>query len=338
MADFNLSSIKSPVNFPSVLLMFGQDTFSMDEELQNIVKFLTTVEDGEVDCDMLYGEDINSSVLTFTCDQMSMLSDYKVVIVRRFQKIFAGKKKKTGDNDDFLAYLNNVNPTTKLILVVDEKIDLKTSPYNIITKTFPFVEFPEIKYENQLLSWLTKRFARFGKKIDTRTAQLILSQTNNDLYTLAGEVDKIVLYYNDTENISGDMVLRVMGMTKQNSVFDLNNAILERNLNRAISILLNILATDSKEVMLIAILRDLFLKMWKFLELKETETDRTKLAQKIGVNAYFLKDYELGAKKYTEEEISNAILLLRDTDFRLKDTNYNSKLIMEEMLVAIVGN
>jgi len=340
MAKFNLDDIKNKNDFPNVLLLYGADTFTMDETLEKIIKFLIRTENDKIDFEIIDGEDANQNTIVNIAAQLPMLSEKRIIVVKRFDKVFKERRKKS-DNVSLLAkYLENANQTTILIFTVDaseNKLDTTKFPYDIITKKHSTVEFPAV-YENQLPSWVVKRFVAKGKNINIETAELIVSQTPTNLRSLANEVEKICLYEPQNPNITFDYVLNIIGATRQNTVFELTNAVAQRDSKKAIQIMLNILATSSQEILIITLLRDLFIKLWKLVELSEAGTTRDEMAKQIGLrNAYFLNDYLVGIKRYSLQDINNAFLIICETDQRIKSSNSNSKLIIEEMLIKITA-
>ncbi|MDR0926829.1 MAG: DNA polymerase III subunit delta [Ignavibacteria bacterium] len=340
MPAFNIHSIKTASDVPPVLLLYGADTFTMDETLDSILATLIVTDNDKTDYDVLDGEDIDQFQLVNLAAQYPMLSDRRVVVVRRFDKIFKERRKKSDTASPLAKYLATSNPTTTLLLLVDcseSKLDTTKFPYDIITKNYKVVEFT-MPYEDKLPAWVVQRFKKYGKTIDIDTASMIVAQTTPSLYSLASEVEKIMLYDPSIDNINLDYVLSIIGTTRQNTVFELTKAVASRDVAKAISILLNILKVSSQEVLILVLLRDLFIKMWHLLELSANGFSRDEMAKRIGLrNAYFLNDYLVGLKKYTAAEINNALLLLCETDEAIKSTNTSTKMIVEEKLFQIMG-
>lgn len=340
MAKFNLDNIKAPKDFPSIVLLYGADTFTMEETLDKIIKFLITNENDKIDFNILDGEDTDYHALVDIASQLPMMTDKRIVVVRRFDKMFSEKsRKKTTTYNSFAKYLETENTSTSLILTVDAsetKLDLKKFPYDIISAKYHSLEFPVV-YENQLSNWVVRRFAASGKAITPETADLIVAQTSPDLRSLANEVEKISLYQPEVKNITYDYVLNIIGSTRQNTAFELVNAVSKRDTNRAIHIMINILSISSEEILIIILLRDLFIKLWKLIELNNEGLPREEMAKQIGLrNAFFLNDYMTGIRKYSPEDINRAFLILCESDQKLKSSTGNSKLIIEEMLIKIM--
>jgi len=81
------------------------------------------------------------------------------------------------------------------------------------------------------------------------------------LLDLSNEITKIILSNPKATTFSTEEVSQLIGYTRDNSVFDLSNAITRRNTQQALKILLNILKHSNQETKIIAVLRDLFTKI-----------------------------------------------------------------------------
>jgi DNA polymerase-3 subunit delta len=174
-------------------------------------------------------------------------------------------------------------------------------------------------------------------KVDLRTAELIVTQTQQNLMDIANEIEKILLSNLNAKTFSFEDVSKIIGYTRENSVYDLSNAIAARNEKKSFSILLNILKTPYQETIIIAVLRDLFIKIFKLIDLQAEGNTKDAMAKQIGVHPFYLSDYLIALEKYSTEEINNAFIVLSDTDKKIKSTTYNKKLDMQEMLANIVS-
>jgi DNA polymerase-3 subunit delta len=323
--NFNLNSVTNRNSFPSVLMLYGSDTFSMEEALAKILKMVIVEENDKMDLAILDGEDCSQIEIVNIASQLPMLSDKRVVVVKRFDKVFKERRKKTDTDSPIGKYLEGNNSSTILLLTIDDtdkKLDLKKFPFDIISKNHHTIEYPAL-YENQLPVWVVNRFASFGKKIALNTAELIVLQSPPNTQSLANEVDKIILYDPNTNDISLDYVLNIIGFSRQNTIFELRKVVAQRDIAKAISITFNIVDTSTNKAALISSIKDLFIKMWCLLEYIDKGLSRDEIAKQLGLKtAYFLDEYLIGTRKYSPTEISNAFLYLCEADLKIKSSNY----------------
>jgi len=182
------------------------------------------------------------------------------------------------------------------------------------------------------------RFADRGVKVDLRTAELIVTQSQPKLLDLSNEIDKIILYKPNANHFTFNEVSELIGYTRDNTVFDLSNAVAARNHQKCFNILQNIISSANQEVKIIAVLRELFTKICKLIDLHSAGNSKESMAKQIGVPPFYLNDYLIALEKYSFEDINNAFLVLCKTDKELKSTSSNKKLLMQEMLAEIVLN
>ena len=67
-------------------------------------------------------------------------------------------------------------------------------------------------------------------------------------------------------------------------------------------------------------------------------TDKSKAASLMGVNPYFVKDYEEASKKFTLKQASKSISLILEADLRSKGVgskSVNNYRILQDLLLKI---
>jgi DNA polymerase-3 subunit delta len=342
MEIFDIKKIKTLTDFPPILLLYGKDSFSLNEYYKRIIDFLVPNDESRLDFEMIDGDESDINNMVTLALQLPMLSDRRIVVVRRFDSMFLSRRKKVTTASSFHKYLSNPNPTTILILLVEDtdtssknKVDFTKDPFSILLSKHSYKEFPYIK-ENKYTSWVIDRFKQKSITIEQRTAELIVSNTQPSLMDLANEIDKICLYYIDKNNISFDEITDIIGYTRANTIFDLEDAMQSRNIKRAISILQYLMQKNGEETIIIYTLGNLFYKLYRLIELKKKNIIEKDIAKDLGVHPYFLNNYIKSLRNYNIEEISKAIMLINDVDYKLKSMKINKHLLVEELLINIL--
>ncbi len=323
-----------------IILLYGNDMFSIEEFLLKLLKKLIRDENDKMEYEYLDAEDQECTQykVAEVASQISMLTDNKTVVVKRFNKLF-DKRRKGNIAKSLIDYFENPNPNTNLILIAhieNEKLDFNSNPYKLLQHCA--LEF-KTPYENQLPFWVKNRFADNGVEITMEAADFIVMQTESNLHILASEIEKILLFYINKKNINLEDILVVSGNSRKYTVFDLIKSVGNKSKEQAISIMNNILTVSSQEILLITLLRDFFIKIWKLQELiQQGFLDKTELSKKIGLrNAYFFYDYSNASKLYNPLEIEKIFIILTEADTKLKTTSESSISIIEQMLVKIMN-
>lgn len=342
---------------PAVLLLFGEEDFLLEDSLKRLIKKLETSSKPTFSIDIFDGADISQNDLVSVCASYPMLTDYRAVTVRHFDKMFSGRTGKKQEEKSALAkYLKNPSESAILILEADEdslnglaamhrgsaqkekaekKISSAKFPYNIILANHEWLEFPKV-YESDFASFITSRFKREGKTISEEAIELLIAQTPPSLRDLASEIDKLCLFVGDKNTVTVDDVHSLVGATRNYNVFELQKAVGERNIKKSLNIVEKMLIADRQEMLIITMLTRYFVALWKLYEEKQKNSNQYKLAASAGVNPYFVNEYLEALKKYNAKELDNALSALCQADYKLKSSSSNSLLIMQTMLLRII--
>jgi len=143
----------------------------------------------------------------------------------------------------------------------------------------------------------------------------------NDLAKISNELEKLFLNVHPGAEIDLNLVENNIGISKEFNIFELNAALGRRNILKANQII-NYFGANQKSnplVLTIPQLHSYFLKVLTYHRLPVKS--RNEVAGALGVNPYFVGDYETAAKVYSEEKVISVISLLRDYDMKSKGVN-----------------
>ncbi|MCB0702706.1 MAG: DNA polymerase III subunit delta [Ignavibacteriae bacterium] len=344
---FNQKSI------PNVILLFGEESFLVDEQLDLITNML--IDDGlDINSiEKLDGSKINEQEIVDNANNLSLISPKKLLIINNFDLLYKNKRK---SNPIFVNYVHNPNPSTTVILKgIPSKLngiskDLKNLKKASSAKTkiekLPevlkylilndfFIEFPKL-YENEIPDWVVRRVAKYKKQIDIQTANL-LALSCNSIREIDNELDKLNVYLGNKEHITINHVEEIVGINKENNVFELTKAIGLRDLDTSLRITDNLLSHSNQSVLILITLSRYFLTLFKLLDERKMTQNKFQLAGKIGVNPYFIDEYLRALSKYSPSEIENIISLLSNADEELKSTSTDYKYLLFRTLTDIIA-
>lgn len=338
---------------PRVLILFGEEEFLIEEAFKSIVEESIKSDEYKFNFDLFDAEEIAQDQLTDACEAYPMMSGKRVVAVRRLDKLLTGRQSKTNPSK-LIKYLLNPAETTVLIATcsidksggiaklwqsnpakAEKKISTLKYPYNEVLAKHEWIEFPKV-WDNQLPEWVISRFRNNQKTIVNDALQLFLAQINPDLREISSEIDKIISYVEDRKQINIDDISKVIGISKQYNVFELQKAISRRDTASAINIAGKILKTDKQEVLIITILTRFFKALWKLVE-ADKRLDKYALASLVGVSPFFLSDYTTSLNYYHPNEIDSSFSHLAEADLRIKSTSTDGMLIIEELILKLTA-
>jgi DNA polymerase-3 subunit delta len=250
-----------------------------------------------------------------------MMSQYQVVIVKEAQEIQDLNKEIGGKL--LLDYLKQPVPSTVLVFCHKHKsLDKRKELGKTIDKLATTISAKKL-YDNQLPEFIAE-YAH-GKKvsINDRATQALSEFVGNDLNRLTNEIDKLLISLPAGESITIERVMNQVGVSKEYNIFELQKAILNRDTFMAAKIVNYFEGTTKRNPMLpmVAFLYSFFSK----LLIASQASDKTEkgLVSVLKVSPYAVRDYSLALRQFPPVKITENIMLLKDTDLKLKGVNSN---------------
>ncbi len=210
-------------------LFHGDDLLSQKETLEELIGRLGDRSLLELNTTRFEGT-MPFSQLRQACDAVPFLAKRRLVIVEGF---FAAKPDKRLV-DELLAYLPIMPESARLFFLEPNAlaanhrlVKLAESAANGYVRSF---NRPEGSALNR---WVQERVERKGGRISPRAVHMLVSEVGNDLGVLDNELEKLVLYRGEGEQIEADDVLLLCPYVAEASIFDLVDAIGSRNARQA---------------------------------------------------------------------------------------------------------
>ncbi len=343
---------KSLNEIPNVLLLFGEEPFLVDEKLKEIIITASNDGVGENSIEKVDGAEVSEQIIVDMANNLSLIAPDKLLIINNFDVLYKNKRKSFAG---FVNYIKNPNPNTKLILIgapsrlnglykdlnnsrkastAQNKINKLPEALKEIFDRNYFIEFSKI-YDNQFANWTVQRAKAYKKSIDLEVANL-LSLSCNSVREIDNELKKIHIFSPKSTKISAQEVEEIVGVNKENNVFELSKSVGNRDLKTSLIISDNLLSQSNQSVLILITLTRYFLKLFKLSdEIKQT-SNKFQLAGKIGVNPYFMDDYLISLRKYSTVQIENNLSILAKSDEQLKSTSVNHKQLIQTTLTNII--
>lgn len=317
-----------------VYFLSGDDEFSKEEVVQRLIT--TAIEPGAeaFSLDLLNGETADAPTILTLSATVPMLSERRIVVVRAFQRL------SQGDREAVVDYAEHPSPTTCLVLITP-RVDQKTKLYARLSRAATAVIFYPMDPERDLsriLAWLKQRAGLSQKRISPEACQALLGVVGADLRELAGELDKLVVYVGSRQTIDATDVEAVIGPSRVGTVFDLAQAIGEKDLAQAHRTLSRALDAGEAPHALVAILIRHLTILWKIRLLKQEKKsdDETKKVLKLGwgFNQHF-KKYLTQAQLLSRKDLQTGFEALLQADLALKTSTQSHRLIMQRLLYEL---
>lgn len=304
-----ISNLQKKIYHPIYFLM-GEETYFIDKISDYIAdRVLTDAEKG-FNQTVLYGKDLEPNTIIGNARRFPMMANYQVIIVREAQNI-----KKIEELEPYVK-----NPLSSTVLVVNYKyktLDKRKTFTKLLDQKGILFESKKI-YDNQLPNWISTYLKAQEYTIAPQAAAMISEYLGADLSKVANELDKLIISLPAGSQITPDQVEKNIGISKEFNVFELQNALGERDLLKANRII-NYFGSNQSGNPATVIISSLFGYFSKILNYHFLEDkSQNNVASVLGVHPFFVKTYVAAAKNYSIKKLVEIISILREYDMKSK--------------------
>jgi len=288
---------------------------------------------------VFYGKDTDIMSVLNAAKRYPMMSDYQLVLVKEAQDMKWGKEDDDKKSlDPLLSYLENPLPSTILIFCYKYgKFDKRKKTYKAIDKNGVVFESGTL-YDNKIPAWIEGYAGSKGYPVNEQASAMLAEYLGNDLSKIANELDKLMLNVQAGQAITIQHVQDNIGISKEYNVFELQSALTKKDPYK-VNQIINYFEANPKAnpiVLVLGNLNNFFSKVLLYHYVKDKSPQN--LARELGVNPYFVKDYESAARSYNYSKTMQVIGLLREYDLKSKgvDSNAGHGDLMKELMFKIL--
>lgn len=310
-----LGDLKSKKYAP-VYFLQGEETYYIDQIADYIEDHVLNEAEKGFNQTVLYGRDVAMNVVLTNARRFPMMAERQVVIVKEAQNI-SDINKEAGQKL-LMDYLQNPVASTILVFCYKNKtLDKRKALGKSIDKLAVSVTTKKL-YDNQVPAWVEQYIKSKGFTATAKAVQMLADSIGNDLERLANEVDKMLINYKEKVQIDEAAVQRYVGISKDYNVFELQKALISKDVVKANKIVNYFEANPKKNpiIPVIAILFSFYSKLLVAFHAKD-KSERN-LASVLKVSPYFVKDYLHALRNYSPAQVVNNIHHIKVADLKSK--------------------
>lgn len=326
--------------FRPVYLLHGEEPYYIDQIIHYMEQHILNDMEKGFNQTVLYGKDTDMATILNAAKRYPMMSDYQLIIVREAQDLKWVKETEGSSKSAAFVQQYFENPLPGTILVLGYKysnFDKRKKIFKAISKNGLVFQSDPVR-DYKLAQWIEDLVKEKGARIAPQAAALMAEYLGADLSKISNEVEKLLLNIDKATTIDTDHIQRNIGISKEYNVFELQKALAAKNVLKANQIV-NYFSANPKAnpmVMVMANLNAYFTRILKFHYLQ----NKHDAAKELGVNPYFVKDYELAARSYPIGKTFDIISLLRSYDLKSKGLDSTGNIsdgeLLKELLFKII--
>lgn len=326
-------------------VLIGEDDYSLRQALEEIKKGIGDPTALMTNTTVLDGKTVTLELLRNACETVPFLAEKRLVIVEGLLERFepggrVGRKKSSRQAEQpeeykkFADSLKKLPPSTELVLIggVIKAGNPLLRELSTVTKvkSFPMLRPP------QLSQWIERRIKEAGGSISPPAVTTLVRFVGDDLWTMANEVDKLVLYAAGRRIEEAD-VKSVVSYAREESVFTMVDAVLEFRGGVAQQTLQQLFQQGAAPVQLLAMLSRQVRIIFLVKEMRARGKSRNEIQSKLGLTSDFLvrKAWEQ-SEKYSPARLRELYHRLLETDVSIKTGKLEGEIALD-ILIAELG-
>lgn len=325
-----IDNLKKKIYRP-VYFLCGEEPFYIDK----ISDFAENniLDEGEKDFNqhVYYGLDSDVQNIISSCKAFPMMGTLQLVIIKEAQQL-----KKI---EELAAYVQN--PLESTILVICHKYkkpDERKEFGKAIKKNSVYFVSDKVK-DYKLAEWIEKFVKSEGLKIGVKSAALLAEFLGNDLSKISNEIDKLKILLPAGAEITPEAIQKNIGISKDYNVFELQNAIGEKNIFKANQIV-DYFGKNEKSHNVLMVLPQLYTFFTRLMKIHGLTVKSDKAAgEALGMHPFIAKDFIKYASHYPMNKLVKIFQHLEQADLRAKgidNTGMASGEIMKELMFKIL--
>lgn len=272
---------------------------------------------------------------------LPFFADEKVVILDNFQDVTTSKKKYLQDEDlqDFERYLMSPQPTTKLIIFAQGKLDNKRRLVKLLKREGEIFELTALK-EQEIRQYFTNYVQKEQLLMTRDVLDALLLKSNFDFGEVIKNIALLKAYKLNNEATLTD-ISDVLPKSLQDNIFDLTQLVLKKQLDRARDLVHDLTLQGEDEVKLIAVMLGQFRLYMQVKILQQEGYNENQIVTKLSellerkVNPYQVKFTLRDSQGLSLPFLKKILVLLIDTDYQIKTGVCDKHYLFELALLKI---
>ncbi|HEX7692073.1 MAG TPA: DNA polymerase III subunit delta [Sediminibacterium sp.] len=318
--------------FKPVYWLEGEEVFFIDQVVNYAERHILSEAEAGFNLTVFYGKDADWSSVVNACMRYPMFAERQVVLLKEAQQM--------RDIEKLEGYIDN--PLASTVFVVsykEKKVDGRSKLAKLLKQKGELLTTKKM-YESQLPEWAAGMIRQHGLTISQKALRLLVDNIGNDLSRMQNEVEKLAVNLGARKDITEDDIEQYIGVSKEFNVFELQSAVAQKDLAKAIRII-QYFEANPKAAPIQLVLPSLYNFFSKvFILYGIPGLDEKTAATTLGVNPYFVKDYLQTARKYDYAGVERILLLLHQYNLRsigVHDAGTADAGLMKEMVVKMMA-
>lgn len=310
-----------------IILLYGQNTYSSRQKLQEIVASYQKIHKSGLN--LIYFEAGKSNFEEFkdSFNQVSMFDEKKLVVL---SNVFSDKdfKEKLIDNLGFFLKAKDIIVLHEETKILEKDKLLKSLKSKAKVQEFSLLDGSKLK------NWLKQEFTKLKTDISSEAIEKIIGFVGNDLWQMSNEIKKLVSFKNGKRISLEDVELMVRPKI-ESDIFKTIDAVALKNRKLALLLIHNHLEKGDNPVYLLSMINFQFRNLLIIKDLIEKQRPYYTIAKTTKLHPFVVKKSYEQALRFSFSELKKIYQQLFEVDLAVKTGKINPEAALDLFLSGI---
>ena len=315
-------------------VLYGEEDFLRDIYVKRIIECVPDGGFPEFNHIRLSGADVPFSEYDDAWESFPMMTDKKLIHIKD-SGIFSSKRNTGGagteEKKEFWSEkLARISDDT--VVIFDESsVDKRSALYKAAIKAGTAVEFNYLS-DADLVTWVVKQCLNAKKRMSKENAYYLVTLCDPGLGNINNELKKLLDFC--AEEIYKSDIDRVVSKSMQVIVFELTDAIMTGNVNKAFSTLNGLKTVKESAFNVMYLMLSSFEKM---LRAKVMEyASQGEIASELGVAPFVARKYIESARGFSEDSLVWMVRRVAELDLAIKEGRVDEWTALEQYVTECI--
>ncbi len=318
-----------------IIFFFGEDSFRIKQKLNDVRQhFIKNIDPGSFSLEEINGEKTSVVEISEKINTGSLFTKKRMLVIKNifknnndnlFKNLIILIKKQKDDESNALVFIDEN--------IVNTKLKENAKKFFLILKKEPYKQEFKLLNHKQVYDFAKNLFLKKTQKISPTALSSLIEKTNNDLWRLNNEVNKLSALASNRQ-IEIEDINNIVSGEYEEKIFILIDSFFEKRKSIAYKLLHEQLSAGlSAEYILTMIIRQIKI----LLEIKSAQknTSNNNLTQTLNLHPYVVKKSLIQVNNFTLINLKKTFNNLIELEYKNKTGQINLK--DELFLLSVKG-
>lgn len=312
-------------SFKQIYLLYGEERYLRRQYKERLRSALC--QDGDTMNTHFYeGKDISVGEIIDLSETLPFFAERRVIFIENSGLFKAGGEK-------MAEYLAQPNETTYFVFTEGE-VDKRSKLYKTVQSKGCAVEFA-VQDESTLKRWVAGMLKKEGMRVAESTVNLFLLKTGTDMDNIYMELEKLICYCMGRDVVEAADVEAVCTNRISNHIFDMINAIADKQLQKALKLYYDLLALKEPPMRILFLIARQCNMLLQVKEMKAKGYDNKAMGSKIGLPPFVVGKYLTQASRFRTVDLKNAVQKCVEAEEAVKTGRLNDVMSVEILIMSV---